>query len=108
MIKSFYIAADAVLSGADILQNVVGGNILRIDDASDIQRVNDIIEFQTVDFGNQLGIGNTLCKECKENILLIQIGQGDKGFRFCQSLFKKERTICSVTIDDSCVWKQFA
>ena len=32
----------------------------------------------------------------------------DKGFRFCQSLFKKERTICSVTIDDSCVWKQFA
>ena len=108
MIKRFHIASDTVLGGTDILQNVVGGNILRIDDASDIQRVNDIIEFQTVDFGNQLGIGNTFCKECKENILLIQIGQGDKGFRFCQSLFKKERTICSVTIDDSCVWKQFA
>lgn len=37
MIKSFYIAADAVLSGADILQDIISSDIFRVDDTSDIQ-----------------------------------------------------------------------
>ena len=108
MIKSFYIAADAVLSGADILQDIISSDIFRVDDTSDIQGVDDIIKFQTVDLGNQLGIGDAFGKEGKKYILLIQIRQCDKGFGLGKSFFEKKRTVRSVTIDDSRIRKQFA
>ena len=87
MIKGFYIAADAVLSGTDILQDIISSDIFRVDDTSDIQGVDDIIKFQTVDLGNQLGIGDAFCKESKKYILLIQICQSDKGFGLGKSFF---------------------
>ena len=108
MIKSFHIASDTILCGTNILQDIISSDVLGINNASDIKRINDIIEFQTVDLGNQLGIGDTFGKKGKENILLIQIGKGDKGFGFCKSFFKKERTVCSVTVDNGCFRKQLA
>ena len=101
MIKGFYVAADAVLSGTDILQDIISSDIFRVDDTSDIQGVDDIIKFQTVDLGNQLGIGDAFGKESKKYILLIQICQSDKGFGLGKSFFEKKRTVRSVTIDDS-------
>lgn len=62
MIKSFHIASDTVLCGTDILQDIISGDVLGINNASDIKRINDIIEFQTVDLGNQFGIGDTFGK----------------------------------------------
>ena len=47
-------------------------------------------------------------KKGKENILLIQIGKGDKRFGFCKSFFKKKRTVRSVTVDNGCFRKQLA
>ena len=87
MIKGFYVAADAVLSGTDILQDIISSDIFRVDDTSDIQGVDDIIKFQTVDLGNQLGIGDAFGKESKKDILLIQICQSDKGFGLGKSFF---------------------
>ena len=108
MIKSFHIASDTVLCGTDILQDIISGDVLGINNASDIKRINDIIEFQTVDLGNQFGIGDTFGKKGKENILLIQIGKGNKRFGFCKSFFKKKRTVRSVTVDNGCIRKQLA
>ena len=87
MIKGINIAADAVLSGTDILQDIISSDIFRVDDTSDIQGVDDIIKFQTVDLGNQLGIGDAFGKESKKYILLIQICQSDKGVGLGKSLF---------------------
>lgn len=63
MIKGFNIAADAVLHGTYILQDIVGCDIFRINDASDIKVINDIIKGKAVYLGNQFGIGNCFGKE---------------------------------------------
>ena len=63
MIKGFNIAADAVLHGTYILQDIVGCDIFRINDASDIEVINDIIKGKAVYLGNQFGIGNCFGKE---------------------------------------------
>ena len=42
--RNINIAADAVLHGTYILQDIVGCDIFRINDASDVKVINDIIK----------------------------------------------------------------
>ena len=56
-IKGFYVAADGVLPGADILKNIVGRQIFGVDDASNIQAVDNVVKGDAVDFGDGLSLG---------------------------------------------------
>ena len=63
VVQVFYVASHAVLQGTDILKDKIRSNIFRVNDTSNIQTVDNVIEIQAVDLGNQLGLGNRLGKK---------------------------------------------
>ena len=108
MVERLYIAANGILHGTHVLENIVGSQIFGINDAAQIQLLNQVIEGQAVYFCDNFGGGNILGKEAEEYIFLIQVGQSDKAFRHIETLFHQKFPIGTVAADDGGIRKQFA
>ena len=73
------VAARFVLQCTHILHDVIAGHVLGVDHAAQIQTGQNIIKFQTVDFGDQLALGVLFGKQGQQHILLVDVGQGHKS-----------------------------
>ena len=107
MVKSFHIASDSVLHCPDITEDGISRNIFRINNAADIQIVNNICIRKTVYLGDELGLCHCFRKQGKENVFLIKISQRNEGFHCFQTFLDQKGTVCAIAVDDRCGRKLF-
>lgn len=108
MIQGFHIASDGILHCSDITEDRISRNIFRVNNAADIQIVNNICIRQAVYLGDELGLRYCFGKQGEENIFLIQISQRNKGLYCFQTFLDQKGTVCSISVDDRCGGKLLA
>ena len=99
-VEGLDVAARLVLQRADVLDDEVAGHILGVDDAAQVKAVQDIVELQPVDLGHPLGVRVVAGKEGQQDVLLVHVGQGHKGFGRSQPLAEQEAAVGAVLAED--------
>ena len=78
-VQGFHIVAAGVFQSADIPDNDFGGDILGIDDAAQGELIHHLLEADSADFCDDLGLGDLFGIQSQHDVLLVQTGEADKG-----------------------------
>ena len=108
MIKRFDITAPRCAFCANISNNRLRSYISRINYTAQVESVDNIVECKTVDFCDNLCafVRNMVCIKCEQNIFLIAAGKRYERLRSVYSLLLKQIFVCSVAVDDNCLWQK--
>ena len=108
MIERLDVAADGVLARAHIGDDRLRRDVLGIDDAAQLQTLDDVVERDAVDLGDRLEAGHALGVEREQDVLLVEARQRHKRLRRADALLLEQLLVAAVAADDHGLGQQRA
>ena len=90
------------------MQDGLRGQMLGGDHAAHRDLVDDAIKVGLVDLGDQLGVAHPVGVQGQHDVLLVKIGQGDKGVGGFKALLQQQLFVGGVAVDDVGLGQQLA
>ena len=100
LIQGLDVRALGVLQRTHILYDVVGDDLLRVDDGAEVHLGGNVLEGDTVDLRDETRVGKLAGIEGQHDVLLIEAGQGAEGVGLLDALADQEILVGTVPVDD--------